>query len=97
MLDKEDYGEPPETQLGRYLGGDNLFPVYYRVSDSGCYLQGPIMKTLKRRLLEMEFELLIHRKEAAVFEEEKLINHVLYATKELVEYLEKQDGSSSSS
>ena len=96
MLDKEDYGQSPETPLGRYLGGDNLFTVHYRFSDSGRYLQGPIMKTLKRRLLELEFELIVHRKDAMVFEEEKLINHVLYATKELVEYLEKQDGSSSS-
>lgn len=54
------------------------------------------MKTLKRRLLELEFELIVHRKDAEVFEEEKLINHVLYATKELVEYLEKRDGSSNS-
>ncbi len=54
------------------------------------------MKTLLRRLLEMEVELLIHRKKAEDFEEEKLLNHVIYANRELIEYLEKKDGSSSS-
>ena len=54
------------------------------------------MKTLKRRLLELEVELAIHRREAETFDEEKLINHVMYAAKELIEYMEKKDGSSSS-
>jgi len=49
--------------------------------------------TLKRRILELEVELAIHRKKAETFEEEKLINHVLYAAKELMDYLEKRDGS----
>lgn len=55
------------------------------------------MKTLKRRLQETEAELLIHRKMAEDFEEEKLMNHTIYAVKELIEYLEKNDGSSGSS
>lgn len=96
MLDKEDYGQPSETPLGRDIGSYNLLTVYDRFSVGGRNLQGPIMKTLKRRLLEIEVELLVHRREADTFEEEKLINHVTYAVKELVDFLEKRDGGSSS-
>lgn len=96
MLAKEDYGKPPQAPLGSYPGSYNVCSMYDKFYGNSFYLQGPIMKTFRRRLLEMEVELVIHRKTAEDFEEEKLINHVLYATKELVEFLEKRDGSSGS-
>jgi len=52
-------------------------------------------KTFQERMLITRLDLLIERKMAREFEEEKLINHALYAVKELVEYLEKKDGSDS--
>ena len=55
------------------------------------------MKTLIRRLLEMEVELMIHRKKAEDFEEEKLMNHAIYANKELIKFLEEQENGRSSS
>lgn len=97
MLAEKDYGKPLETPLGSYLGSYNMLTLHDRFYSSGFYLQGPMMKTLKRRLLELEMELLIHRKKASDFEEEKLLNHVIYAVKELMEFLEKENGGGGSS
>ena len=51
---------------------------------------------LRRRLLELEFELLCRRNKTVEFEEEKLLSHVIYAGKELLKYLEKKNGSGGS-
>lgn len=84
--------------MGGDIGSGGMCHRDGRNPFDGFNLQGPIMvRDLERRLLELQVELLIARKKAENFEEEKLLNHAIYANKELLDFLEKRNGSGSSS
>ena len=52
---------------------------------------------LRKRVLATEIAVIRAGKTTEDFEEEKRLNHIKYACREWLEYMEKKDGSSSSS